>query len=204
MNHVYFLLDRSGSIAGHEHEVVDAYNAFIRQLKDEKVEVGCTLMLFNDTFSFLYNNLPLSEVRGMEVGEFTASSNTLLWDAISQIIAGQTVPVQTNVHLRRLGVPLPQAGRLSNERHMVVIVTDGQDTGSVRREDEIRTAVGLMEASGLWTFVWIAVGGGYFPGWAKNKERVNFKDFSATTKRLASAMAVALREDKPLALTEGK
>ena len=84
------ILDRSGSMAGTEVEVVGAYNALIKEQKElvavNGVEAEVTLVLFDHDYELVYSSKPINDVPELTLDTYFARGMTALYDAIGKTI----------------------------------------------------------------------------------------------------------------------
>jgi uncharacterized protein YegL len=89
--HVVSILDRSGSMAGSQVEVVGAYNAFIetqRTISKEKgVAIKTTLVLFDDKYEEVYSKVPVDQTPELNKDVYYTRGMTALHDAIGKTIS---------------------------------------------------------------------------------------------------------------------
>ena len=88
--HLVSILDRSGSMAGSEVEVVGAYNQFIKEhqslAKKEKVKIKTTLVLFDNQYEEVYSNVSIKKVPTLTSDMYFARGLTALNDAVGKTI----------------------------------------------------------------------------------------------------------------------
>ena len=139
---IWFLLDRSGSMNTIAEYVVQGYDEFIAEQREEKGEATITLVQFDgeDIHDVLVDAQPLDRVSSI-AGRFSPRGMTPLYDAVALLLD------RAEARLKRSGAdPADQ---------LVVIFTDGLENASRRwtaRAINKRIA-GLREAG--WTFVFL-------------------------------------------------
>ena len=88
--HIISILDRSGSMAGSEAEVIGAYNAFIKEqqklAKKENVTLKATLVLFDHLVETVYEKTPVEDVKELNNDTYNVRGTTALYDAVGQTI----------------------------------------------------------------------------------------------------------------------
>jgi hypothetical protein len=62
MVHIVAVLDRSGSMAGDENEVIGSFNNFIDEQRKIEGKAKVTLVLFDDSYEVPYRKIPLDDV----------------------------------------------------------------------------------------------------------------------------------------------
>lgn len=113
-----FILDRSGSMCGLEHDTIGGYNAMLEKQKKEPGEAAVTTVLFDDRYELLHNRLPLRDVAPISERDYFVRGNTALLDAIGRTIH-QVAGAQ------RHAAPYQREGRV-----LFVITTDGHENAS--------------------------------------------------------------------------
>lgn len=119
LSEIVFILDRSGSMSSMGTEPVDGYNRVIsEQNKPEFGNANVSLVLFNESVEFVYENVSINDVNPLTKEEYNPCGMTSLLDAIG-------------VTFDRVGKRLSNTPE--NERPSKVIVfilTDGQENSS--------------------------------------------------------------------------
>ena len=138
-----FILDRSGSMAGKEEDVVGGYNAFLAKQEAEKGATMVTTALFNHKYSLLFNGVPAARA-GLEPRQYAPEGTTALLDAVGRTI----MDVSSRI------VKTPEYLRPSNV--IFVITTDGLENAS--REfgrSQIRKLIEHQKACYGWKFIFL-------------------------------------------------
>ena len=134
---VNVILDKSGSMNSKVQDVIGGFNLYISELaKEQAVEYGFTLTLFDTAVAMKYNSVPLAQVAKLDESSYRPSGNTALLDAI-----GNTVQTVNSAGFDKI---------------ITVIMTDGEENSS--REwtlQGIRELVRSKESVGNWTFVFL-------------------------------------------------
>ena len=115
LTHLYFLLDRSGSMQSIREDTVGGFDAFIAEQRSHPGECRVTLAQFDDRYEVVYSDLPIEQVPGLEL---QPRGMTALLDAIGRLI--------TDAGTRLAALP-------ESERPGTVIVgimTDGHENSS--------------------------------------------------------------------------
>src|SRR6185369_4884147 len=138
---ICLILDRSGSMAGRESDVVGGVNTFIEEQK-KLPDPACMAFVRFDTdaierFRQMQN---ISEVSPMNKEEYQPRGGTPLLDAIGQTING-----------------LDSDWKKENpDRAIVVIVTDGEENSSREyTKEKIKDMIKAREDSGKWSFIYL-------------------------------------------------
>lgn len=140
---VALVLDMSGSMRGIRDAAVEGANTYIKDLQDDKGAdtTRFTLVIFDHLYEVWQKDTSIKEIPFVG-DEYQPRGNTALYDAIAKSIA-----------------ELDSAGR-KDEKHLVVILTDGFENSSVeyRGEDgrqRLAKMIESYEARGNWTFVYL-------------------------------------------------
>lgn len=133
--HVYFILDRSGSMQGSEADVIGGFNSFIATLRAQPNLGACTISAtrFDNVVEHFWHRLDLAAVPTMDATHFAPRGSTALLDAV--------------------GVTLTSIDDDPNARFLAIIHTDGEENAS--REwtgGKIRALIAQLKARGNWSF----------------------------------------------------
>ena len=89
--HVVSILDRSGSMAGTEKEVIGAYNAFIEDqkkiAKEKDIKIKTTLVLFDNQYEEVYSKVPVEQTPELMRDVYFTRGMTAYFDAIGKTIS---------------------------------------------------------------------------------------------------------------------
>lgn len=137
---IWYLLDRSGSMAAIAEYVVQGYDEFVAEQRKEKGEATMTLVQFDgeEIHDLVFDARPLADVKSI-ADRFEPRGATPLYDAIARLLD------RAEAHLRKSGAdPADQ---------LVVIFTDGHENASRRwtAPATFERIEGLRKAG--WTFV---------------------------------------------------
>ena len=115
LTHLYFLLDRSGSMQSIREDTIGGFDAFIADQRTQPGECRVTLAQFDDRYEEVYADRPVAEVPGLELHP---RGTTALLDAIGRLVTDAGA---------RLAA-LPEAERPGTV--IVGIMTDGHENAS--------------------------------------------------------------------------
>ncbi|HVM08343.1 MAG TPA: vWA domain-containing protein [Acidimicrobiales bacterium] len=147
--HIYFLLDRTGSMASMAADVIGGFNGFLASQRAEPGFARMTLVQFDtvDPFEVIADGLPLNHVPELTHERFQPRGGTPLYDATAHLIGRAAGRVEERRALGR------QA-----EDIVFVTFTDGEENSSVRyTRADVQRMVKAKEEAG-WTFVFLGAG----------------------------------------------
>jgi Mg-chelatase subunit ChlD len=142
ITHVYFLLDRSGSMGSMASDVIGGFNQFLKEQQADGGDALMTVVQFDteDPHQVLASALPIANVPQLDATTFRPRGGTPLYDAMGQLIADATIRQE-----------------IEGDKEVIIFVTftDGQENASENYSDAmIRTLIANREAKG-WTFVYM-------------------------------------------------
>jgi len=139
------ILDRSGSMAGTEDDSIGGYNAFIKKQREDKDETKLTLVLFDDNYDVIYENVDINNVENLNNETYVPRGMTALNDAI-----GRTLVTARERHLK-----MSEDERPTNV--VVAILTDGRENSSKEyTTQKIKDLVKKYEKEYDWKFIYLA------------------------------------------------
>ena len=148
VNHVVFVIDRSGSMSGIRQKVVSVFNSQLAEIKKNAESTGqatfVTLYTFHsnvDTPRFFAK--PIAAVD--KLGSISCTGATALLDATGQAIVD-------------LGnVP---GAKMDNVSFIVLVLTDGYENHSRKYKTKIQSMIKAAQDTGRWTFAFLTPKGG--------------------------------------------
>jgi Mg-chelatase subunit ChlD len=148
VNHVAFVVDRSGSMSSLATKVVDVFNAQLQAVKENAKVSGQESFVSYYTFHSKVDApkffaKPVAKVP--KLTKLSCTGLTALYDATGQAI----------VDLE--GVK--GAGQ-DNVSFLVVILTDGHENASKKYKSKIKAMIGKAQKTGRWTFAFLVPRGG--------------------------------------------
>lgn len=144
--HIYFLLDRSGSMASMASDVIGGFNTFLAAQSADGEDALMTLIQFDseNSHEILALAAALRDVSKLDAGTFLPRGGTPLYDAIGHMVADAAIRSEA-----RAG-----AG-VSAEDILFVIFTDGEENQSVEyTRQNVFDLISRKEGAG-WTFVFM-------------------------------------------------
>ncbi|MEO7132032.1 MAG: VWA domain-containing protein [Dermatophilaceae bacterium] len=115
LTHLYFLLDRSGSMESIRTDIEGGFSAFINEQRTQTGACRVTLAKFDDHYEEVYRDLPVAEVPDLDL---QPRGTTALLDSIGRLVS------EAGTRL----AALPEEQRPGNV--IVAIMTDGQENAS--------------------------------------------------------------------------
>ena len=179
LTHLYFLLDRSGSMQSIKSDIEGGFAAFVDEQRKAAGEARATLAQFDDVYELVYADRPIADVPPLDL---QPRNMTALHDAMGRLItdAGQELAA------------LPEAQRPGTV--IVAIMTDGMENASKEWTGaSIKALVSQQTNAWGWTFMYMgadqdAVEVGVSLGIAR--------DHAVTYSRSKSAAAMATASGK--------
>ena len=84
---IVFIGDRSGSMSPIIDDAIGGFNEFLRKQKKLDDDATMTVVLFDDRYELLYNNVDLQKVNKMTRDDWSPRGMTALYDAIGKTIS---------------------------------------------------------------------------------------------------------------------
>lgn len=170
--HIYFVLDRSGSMESIASDVIGGFNAFLADQQADGSDAVMTLVQFDshDSHEVLATALPITEVPRLTAQSFQPRGGTPLYDAMGHTIADATIHAESR---RSTGDP--------DEEILFVTFTDGLENQS-REYDRAKLfdLVKKREGAG-WTFAYLGANqDSYAEGGSIGYSAGNTQNFAAS------------------------
>ncbi len=147
--HIYFVLDRSGSMEAIASDVIGGFNAFIADQKTEEGECRLTMIQFDshDPAEILYDAIAIERVQPLTPERFVPRATTPLLDAEGWMIA----------RARTRELERAEGGE-GDEAVLFVTFTDGLENASLEWTYE-RLTIAKKEAEARgWAFTYLGCG----------------------------------------------
>lgn len=144
LTEIVFILDRSGSMSGHEESTIAGFNSAIEEQKNAAGTALVSTVLFDHEREVLHDRVDLREIRPMTTKEYWTRGSTALLDAV-----GYSIRHISNIHkyARKEDVPA---------KTLFFIITDGWENASRRfRRSEIKKMIEEREEKHGWSFIYL-------------------------------------------------
>jgi uncharacterized protein YegL len=142
---VAMILDKSGSMGHLAGSVIDGFNEYVNDLREQDGDTLLSLTLFDTEFEQVYVGAPLAEVEQLTGKTYRIGGGTALYDAIAFTV-------------KDLEARVAREGK-QDSKVLVVTMTDGAENMSTDYTAESLAAlVREYEAKGNWTFVYLGLG----------------------------------------------
>ena len=141
LTHLYFLLDRSGSMDSIRRATQDGFNAFIADQRETPGSCKVTLAQFDDSYEEVYVDRDLTDVPPLQL---EPRGSTALLDALGRLIvnAGEKLAA------------LPEAERPATV--IVGVMTDGYENASTEwTHPRIKKLIEQQTTQGDWQFLYL-------------------------------------------------
>lgn len=141
LTHLYFLLDRSGSMQSIKSDIEGGFAAFVEEQRKGTGECRATLAQFDDVYELVYADRPVADVPPLDL---QPRNMTALHDAMGRLItdAGSRLAA------------LPEAERPGTV--VVAIMTDGLENASKEWTGaSIKALVSQQSTQFGWTFLYM-------------------------------------------------
>jgi Mg-chelatase subunit ChlD len=144
--HIYFVLDRSGSMQSIASDVIGGFNAYVKQQQADGADALMTLVQFDSTdpHEVLANAVPINEIKQLDLSVFVPRGSTPLFDAMGRVL-NEAISREAQL----VGAEKPA------ESIVFVTFTDGGENAS--REFTRETVFNLVKGKEKdgWTFVYM-------------------------------------------------
>ena len=141
LTELVFILDKSGSMAGKQEDVVGGFNATIDEQKDNNTLVST--VLFSDNEKMIHDRVDIKEINHLSLTDYQVGGCTALIDAI-----GNNIKHIEKVHkyIREEDTP---------NKVLFVISTDGLENASVKfSSEDVKKMIKQKQEIG-WEFLFL-------------------------------------------------
>jgi len=141
--HIICILDRSGSMSSIMSDSIGGFNTFLKQQKELPDEATITVVLFDDKYELLYDNVDIKKAKELTDKIWYPRGMTALYDAIGKTINNE------KANFVKLGSEKPS-------KVLACIVTDGLENASKEyNKDAIKKLIKSCEDED-WNFIYLA------------------------------------------------
>ena len=144
LTEIVFILDRSGSMAGLEHDTIGGFNAMIEKQKREPGEALVSTVLFGNECEVIHDRVDIQKIEPMTRNEYYVRGCTALLDAV-----GGAIHHIGNVHKYAREEDRP-------EKTLLVITTDGMENASRKYSyDRLKAMIERQKEKYGWEFLFL-------------------------------------------------
>lgn len=142
LTHLYFLLDRSGSMQSIKTDTEGGFDAFITEQREAVTgECRVTLAQFDNSYEVLYSDVPLAEVPPLDL---VPRGSTALLDAMGRLITDAGAQLAALPEEQRPGTVV------------VAVMTDGHENASKEwTHPAIKALVEQQTTAYRWQFMYM-------------------------------------------------
>ena len=140
LTHLYFLLDRSGSMQSIKSDVVGGFDAFLNDQRAGDGECRVTLAQFDNEYEVVYHAVPVGEVPALELNP---RNSTALLDSMGKLITDTAAEIAA-------------LGEDDNPGSVIVaIMTDGMENASHEWSRPAIKSLVEQQTNSIWEFLYM-------------------------------------------------
>jgi hypothetical protein len=141
LTHLYFLLDRSGSMLSIKDDTEGGFDAFIAEQRSQPGECRVTLAQFDDQYEEVYRDVPVSDVPPLSL---SPRGSTALLDSIGRLLGEAGARLAALPEHERPGVVI------------VGIMTDGHENSSRElTHAQVKALIERQTSEYAWQFIYM-------------------------------------------------
>jgi len=141
LTHLYFLLDRSGSMASIKDDTEGGFDAFIAEQRSQPGECRVTLAQFDDRYEEVYRDAPVADVPPLRL---SPRGSTALLDSIGRLLGEAGARLSALPEHERPGVVI------------VGIMTDGHENSSRElTHAQVKALIERQTSEYAWQFLYM-------------------------------------------------
>lgn len=144
LSELVFILDKSGSMSGLEHDTIGGFNSMLDRQKKEEGEALVTTVLFDDTYEVLHDRINMRYVNSITEKEYFVGGSTALLDAL-----GRTI--------NRIGKSISESHEGERPSKVIfVIITDGMENSSHEYNyKKVSDMIDYQKSNYSWEFIFL-------------------------------------------------
>lgn len=135
--HIVCVIDKSGSMAGKESDVIGGFNKFLAEQKALPGFAYLTMIQFDHEYDVKFNRVPIQHVADLNTDTYKPRGNTALLDAIGKAI---------------------NSVAWTDKKVQVLVITDGEENCSSQYRKETITNLIKLKTEAGWSFVYLGAG----------------------------------------------
>lgn len=141
LTHLYFLLDRSGSMQSIKDDTEGGFDAFIAEQRSQPGECRVTLAQFDDQYEEVYRDVPVADVPPLSL---SPRGSTALLDSIGRLLGEAGARLAALPEHERPGVVI------------VGIMTDGHENSSRElTHAQVKALIERQTSEYAWQFIYM-------------------------------------------------
>jgi uncharacterized protein YegL len=143
LTELVFVLDRSGSMSGHEADTIGGFNSLLARQQAEQGQALVSTVLFDHEITWLHDRADIRHVRPITADEYWVRGSTALLDAVGESI-------------ERINLAQHYAREEDMPAHtMFAVATDGLENASQRFSlSQVKAMVRAHKKAG-WEFIFL-------------------------------------------------
>jgi hypothetical protein len=161
--HIYFILDRSGSMSSVQCDVIAGFNSYIQeQNTHNESDLEVTLIQFSNGMEVIFERKDIWDVDNLTTETYVIGGGTQLYDTIGDTIR------------------MAEKNKAADEQVIVVVMTDGEENGSGKYDKLSISRLIAAKQEENWSFVFLGanqdsyLSGGSFGLLEENIQNWNF------------------------------
>ena len=141
LTHLYFLLDRSGSMQSIKDDTEGGFDAFIAEQRSQPGDCRVTLAQFDDQYEEVYRDVPVADVPPLSL---SPRGSTALLDSIGRLLSEAGARLAALPEHERPGIVI------------VGIMTDGHENSSRElTHAQVKALIERQTSEYAWQFVYM-------------------------------------------------
>lgn len=138
------VIDKSGSMAGKDKDVIGGFNTFLADQQKEPGEARLSMVLFDTTVTRVHASMPIQGVSPLDEKTYRTGGGTALLDAV-----GSTIRLIEDEIAARPAEQQP-------DKIIAVIMTDGEENSSIEYNlEQLKQMIEERQNSRRWEFIFL-------------------------------------------------